>query len=97
VFASGFSNGAAFCYRLAAERPAVVAAIAPVAGCLPRLSASQAEPLPPLHVHGTSDPPVEPPPVAGGEGSPVTIGARRHGAPRGPSAPFADRAESWPC
>jgi pimeloyl-ACP methyl ester carboxylesterase len=36
VFAAGFSNGASIVYRLACERPELVAAAAPVAGALPR-------------------------------------------------------------
>src|SRR5262245_3853235 len=56
IYATGFSNGAAFCYRLAAERPDVVAAIAPVAGYLPQLVRSApVAPIPLLHVHGTAD------------------------------------------
>ncbi len=86
VFASGFSNGAAFCYRLAAERPALVAAIAPVAGYLPSLSTAPAStPVPLLHVHGTADRRVAPPPLEGGDDAPVPAWARRNGATRGPA------------
>lgn len=55
VFATGFSNGGMLCYRLAAELPERIAAIAPVAGTqairelVPRL------PVPILHLHGTQD------------------------------------------
>jgi polyhydroxybutyrate depolymerase len=56
VFATGFSNGAALCYRLAAERPETFAAIAPVAGYLPSLARREpAVPVPLLHVHGAAD------------------------------------------
>lgn len=56
IFATGFSNGAAFCYRLAADRPGVMAAIAPVAGYLPSVErTASAMPIPLLHVHGTAD------------------------------------------
>jgi polyhydroxybutyrate depolymerase len=86
VFASGFSNGAAFCYRLAADRPTVIAAIAPVAGYLPSLSTSPTTtPVPLLHVHGTADRRVAAPPLAGGPDAPVPVWARRNGATRGPS------------
>ncbi len=85
VFASGFSNGAAFCYRLAADRPALLAAIAPVAGYLPSLApATDAGPVPLLHVHGTADGRVGAPPLVGGTGTPVPAWARRNGATRGP-------------
>ena len=36
VYATGFSNGAMFCHRLAMARPDLVAAIAPVAGTIPQ-------------------------------------------------------------
>ena len=85
VFASGFSNGAAFCYRLAAERPDVIAAIAPVAGYLPSLAPAAAiRPIPLMHVHGTADRRVMVPPLVGGEGSPISAWARRNGASHGP-------------
>ena len=56
VYATGMSNGGMFSYRLAAEMPDRIAAIAPVAGCLaidpsPRLSRV----VPVLHLHGTAD------------------------------------------
>ena len=70
IYATGFSNGAAFCYRLAAERPRVIAAIAPVAGYLPRLTrGAGAVPIPLMHVHGGMDGRVRPP------GSPGTPGS----------------------
>lgn len=85
VYASGFSNGAAFCYRLAADRPALLAAIAPVAGYLPPVSsAPTGTPVPLLHVHGTADRRVAAPPLVGGEDAPVPRWARRNGATRGP-------------
>ena len=66
VFATGFSNGAAFCYRLATDRPGVIAAIAPVAGYLPAMDRATTQmPIPLLHVHGTADERVSlPAPVA---------------------------------
>ena len=85
VWATGFSNGAALCYRLAAERPQVFAAIAPVAGYLPDLvRAAPVVPVPLLHVHGTADRRVAPPSLAGDADSPVVTWARWNGATRGP-------------
>lgn len=85
IWATGFSNGAAFCYRLAAERPQIVAAIAPVAGYLPSLvRAAPVIPVPLLHVHGASDRRV----VAPGLSSPdsaVATWARWNGAGNGPA------------
>jgi polyhydroxybutyrate depolymerase len=67
VYATGFSNGAMFCHRLASERPGLVAAIAPVAGTMPvpLLDAERPRPVPVLIVHGTADP------VVAYEGGPV--------------------------
>jgi polyhydroxybutyrate depolymerase len=84
VYASGFSNGAAFCYRLAAERPGTIAAIAPVAGYLPGVPTAPAAPVPLLHVHGTADRRVAAPPLEGGPDAAVPAWARRNGATRGP-------------
>lgn len=59
VYATGMSNGAMFCHRLAAERPDLVAAIAPVAGLLPEpllRAPPPAAPVPVIMVHGTVDP-----------------------------------------
>lgn len=81
VFASGFSNGAAFCYRLAASRPGLLAAIAPVAGYLPPVGAT-GEAVPLLHVHGSADRRVAAPGL--GEGDAIATWARRNGATRGP-------------
>jgi len=85
IWATGFSNGAALCYRLAAERPQVIAAIAPVAGYLPDLSRTAAGvpvplPVPLLHVHGSADGRV------GAPTSAVATWARRNAATRGPVA-----------
>jgi poly(3-hydroxybutyrate) depolymerase len=80
IWATGFSNGAALCYRLAAERPDVFAAIAPVAGYLPRHErAEPVVPVPLLHVHGTEDVRVGAP-GADGPGSAVATWARWNGA-----------------
>lgn len=55
IYATGFSNGAAFTYLLWAERPAVFAAYAPVAGRL-RPSVRLTQPKPVFHVAGRADP-----------------------------------------
>lgn len=90
IYATGFSNGAAFCYRLAAERPRVIAAIAPVAGYLPRLTrGAGALPIPLMHVHGGEDGRVRPPGSAGTPGSGfVATWAEWNGAP---PTPIADK------
>lgn len=55
VFATGFSNGAMMCYRLASEHADRIAAIAPVGGTMasPRIAATR--PVSVLHFHGTKD------------------------------------------
>jgi polyhydroxybutyrate depolymerase len=54
IYATGFSNGAAFTFLLWAERPNVFAAYAVVAGRL-RPSVQPKQPRPMLHVAGVSD------------------------------------------
>jgi len=54
IYSTGFSNGANFTYLLWAERPAVFAALAPVAGRL-RPSVRPTQPRPLLHVAGIRD------------------------------------------
>jgi polyhydroxybutyrate depolymerase len=62
ICATGFSNGGAFCYRLAADRSTTFAAIAPVGGYLPASVTEGPEvPVPTLHVHGADDRRVPPP------------------------------------
>jgi polyhydroxybutyrate depolymerase len=62
IYATGFSNGGAFCYRLAADRATTIAAIAPVGGYLPAtVTEGPQVPVPTLHVHGTDDRRVPPP------------------------------------
>jgi len=84
IFASGFSNGAAFCYRLGMDRPRTIAAIAPVAGYIPEGGATPGEPVPLLHVHGTADGRVGAPSTATAPDSPVALWARRNAASVGP-------------
>lgn len=89
VFATGFSNGAALCYRLAAERSQVFAAVAPVAGYLPSgLSSPPESPVPLLHVHGSADRRVPFPMPTPPGGAPGTLAswARWNGCTRGPEA-----------
>lgn len=54
VFATGKSNGAMMAYRIAAERPDLLTAIAPVAGAL--TTAPPIAPVPLLAIHGLLDP-----------------------------------------
>ena len=64
IHATGFSNGAMMCYRLAVEMPHIFASIAPVAGTLavpatPSTIITQSplhpRAVPSLHIHGTED------------------------------------------
>jgi polyhydroxybutyrate depolymerase len=56
TYATGLSNGAFFAYRLACERGARFAAIAPVAGSENVLPCNPSRPVPVMHFHGTADP-----------------------------------------
>jgi polyhydroxybutyrate depolymerase len=56
IFASGFSNGAMMCHRLAVERAHRIAAIATVAGTMARGLAQPTRAVPVIHFHGTADP-----------------------------------------
>jgi len=62
IYVMGFSNGAAMTFRFAAERPHMMAAIAPVAGYCPHVP-SMDRAVPTLYMAGTDDPLV---PVNGG-------------------------------
>jgi polyhydroxybutyrate depolymerase len=55
IYATGMSNGAMMCYRLAAELSERIAAIAPVAGTMPVPKYEPKFPVPVLHIHGTAD------------------------------------------
>jgi polyhydroxybutyrate depolymerase len=59
VFAAGFSNGAAMVYRLACERPELVAAVAPISGSIAYdivpLCANNTTPVGIIGMHGTAD------------------------------------------
>ncbi|MBI2213218.1 MAG: polyhydroxybutyrate depolymerase [Acidobacteria bacterium] len=56
VYATGFSNGAMMAHRLAAERPDLVAAIAPVGGAMVLERREPRKPVPLMHVHSVDDP-----------------------------------------
>lgn len=64
VYLTGFSNGAAMAFRVAAERAERFAALAPVAGYCHVRDPRPARPVPTLYVVGAVDPLV---PLAGGE------------------------------
>lgn len=55
VYATGLSNGAMMCYRLAAEMPQRIAAVAPVSGGLGRGVCPPSCPVSVIHFHGTCD------------------------------------------
>lgn len=55
VYATGMSNGAMMCYRLAAELSDRIAAIAPVSGTMAIETCRPRRPVPVLHFHGTKD------------------------------------------
>jgi polyhydroxybutyrate depolymerase len=66
VFATGMSNGGQMAYRLAAELPDRIAAIAPVAGSLEVPAERVRRPVPVLIFHGTADDHL---PFGGGRGA----------------------------
>jgi polyhydroxybutyrate depolymerase len=55
VYATGGSNGAMLCYRLASELSERIAAIAPVAGTMGSRTCHPRRPVSVIHFHGTSD------------------------------------------
>ena len=55
VYATGMSNGAMMCYRLAAELSDRIAAIAPVGGTMAIDACRPKRPVPVVHFHGTKD------------------------------------------
>jgi polyhydroxybutyrate depolymerase len=96
IYATGFSNGASLCYRLAAERPQVFAAIAPVAGFLPSVvRAPPITPVPLLHIHGTADPRVAPPDLQAGPPAPVPTWARWNGCRPEPALSTSRTADGF--
>ena len=56
VYATGLSNGAMMVYRLAAELPDRIAAIAPVAGAMAVRDFAPRRPIPIMHIHSVDDP-----------------------------------------
>lgn len=56
VYATGHSNGAMMSYRLTAEMPDRIAAIAPVAGSMVVSSPNPRRPVSILHIHSVDDP-----------------------------------------
>ena len=56
IYATGFSNGAMMCFRLAAEMSDRIAAIGTVAGTMARGLPAPSRPVPLIHFHGTLDP-----------------------------------------
>jgi polyhydroxybutyrate depolymerase len=72
VYATGISNGAMMAYRLAAEAPDLVAAVAAVAGTLDVDPAEVKRPKPVLHFHGSEDEYI---PWGGGRGPRTALAA----------------------
>lgn len=66
VYATGMSNGAMMCYRLACELSDRIAAIAPVAGTMAVSGPKPRRPVPVMHFHGRKDNNV---PFGGGVGT----------------------------
>lgn len=55
VYATGMSNGAMMCYKLANELSGRIAAIAPVSGAMTYSEITSKRPVPVIHFHGTDD------------------------------------------
>jgi polyhydroxybutyrate depolymerase len=56
VYATGISNGAMMCYRLATQASSHIAAIAPVAGTMVTTTFMPDHPMPIMHFHSVDDP-----------------------------------------
>lgn len=56
IYATGLSNGSMMAYRLAAEAPARIAAVAGVAGAMTLPGFAPSLPLPVMHIHSVDDP-----------------------------------------
>lgn len=69
VFATGMSNGAIMCYRLAAELADRIAAIAPVGGPMGTATCQPKRPVSVIHFHGRDD---ENAPFQGGKGKGIS-------------------------
>jgi polyhydroxybutyrate depolymerase len=86
VYAAGFSNGASMVYRLACERPELVAAVAPISGdtSAPVASACpRGAPVAIIAMHGTEDPVV---PFGDRQQNDIRTWVRRDGCPVKPSS-----------
>lgn len=55
VYATGMSNGAMLCYKLACELSTRITAIAPVSGAMNVAGPDPKRPVPLIHFHGTAD------------------------------------------
>jgi len=56
IYATGLSNGAMMTYRIAAEAPDLVAAVAPVSGSMVLAQFHPTLPVPVMHFHSVDDP-----------------------------------------
>jgi polyhydroxybutyrate depolymerase len=74
VYATGLSNGAMMAYRLAAEAPQRIAAIAPVAGAGYAAPSHSKRAVPVMHIHSVDDPRAL---YRGGEGPPFPMTSNR--------------------
>src|SRR5262252_571677 len=86
VFAAGFSNGAGMAYRLACQRPDLVAAVAPVAGGMSAPVACACHPALPVAIiamHGTDDSTV---PFSSAQRNDIQTWVRRDGCPAQPTS-----------
>ena len=87
VYVTGLSNGAMMSYRLAAELPGRIAAIAPVAGAPVFERPATARAIPVLHIHSVDDPRAL---YAGGLGPPFPLTSARV-----QHSPVEERLAAW--
>lgn len=73
IYATGFSNGGIFSYRLACDASDLFAAIAPVSGTQNYIRCDPKEPVSVIHFHGTED---ENLPFSGGAGTKSVAGVQ---------------------
>lgn len=86
VYFAGHSNGAMMSYRMACERPDLVAGIGVQAGALMVSPCDPDQPVSVLHIHGSADANV---PIEGGEGD-ASISKISYPDPHEATATFAD-------
>lgn len=84
IFATGLSNGAMLCYRLAAEVADRIAAIAPVAGPMALDHCAPTRPVSVIHLHGTED-----------QFTPLEGGVGRRSVSRTNHASIAATIQTW--